>query len=346
MLFLVIGCAFAGNAQSRLRGRQPQFSEHPVCSEELDETREQRAAHLSFASYLRYETECVSESDERWNLPGDRPGIEHAPEPDPIDRELRQIGVAGYSIAVARQQVLAILRENSSCSVWYAQAEPEPAEKFASLHFQIDSGGEDTATGEYKHFGLIYREPWVARAQEEVGAGSTITLNSHAAFFVSRAPVRLRLGEGGPLTPHFHKELHVEKYSGGSLNARVTTLLHEYGHIVGLLPVDRGEPGSALRSTRNTDVVLDHCRKQIDASANRMIMLPFPQDQSLVGIIAVFSQQDWLAKWSWLSVHLAKPVKVIHIRPLFGLVNGALDWQPRRNPAWQVFVFGVQPDVT
>src|SRR5262249_11704626 len=84
MLFLVIGCAFAGKAQSRLRGRQPQFAEHPVCSEELDETREQRAAHLSFASYLRYETGCVSESDERWNLPGDRPGIERAPEPDPI----------------------------------------------------------------------------------------------------------------------------------------------------------------------------------------------------------------------------------------------------------------------
>lgn len=277
-MFLVITSTSAGNAQSRLRGRQPQSSERSVCSEELDD---RRAAHLSFASYLRNEDECVSELGERWNLDSDQPRSEQRPqslpafrERDPVEGELSQIGAAGYSIAVARQQVLAILRENSSCSAWYAQAEPDPAEKFASLHFQIDSDGEDTATSEYNHLRVIYRDPWVARAQQEVGAGSTITLNSHAAFFLSRAPVKVRLAGAGPFVSQLHKELHVEKYGGGSLNAQVTTLLHEYGHIVGMLPVDRGEPGSALLSTENTEVVLGHCRKQIEASANRAVMLP------------------------------------------------------------------------
>jgi len=280
-MFLVFACAFAVNAQSRLRIRQPQFSERPVCSGELDDTRDERAAHLSFASYLRNETECARVAGERRNLPSNQPGREQPPQSlpefqkrDPIDGELRQIGAAGYGIAAAREQVLAILRENNSCSAWYAEVEPDPAEKFRSLHFQIDTDGEDTATGEYNHTGVIYREPWVARAQQEVVAGSTITLNSHAAFFVSRAPAKLRLGSGGPFISQSHKELHVEKYGGGSLNAQVTTLLHEYGHTVGLLPVDSGEARSALLSTQNTDVVLAHCRKQIEASANRTIMLP------------------------------------------------------------------------
>ena len=68
--------------------------------------------------------------------------------------------------------------------------------------------------------------------------------------------------------------LHVGSYSGGSVNAQVTTLLHEFGHIVGLLPIDSGEANSAILSTQNTQVVLAHCRKQIEASANRSVMLP------------------------------------------------------------------------
>jgi hypothetical protein len=121
---------------------------------------------------------------------------------------------------------------------------------------------------------VAYREPYAARAQQAVGAGSTITLNSNGAFFVYRAPVSVRLSGGGPLIPQSTRQLHVGSYSGGSLNAQITVLLHEYGHIVGLLPVDRGEAGSALLSTQNTDTVLDHCRRQIEASANRVIAIP------------------------------------------------------------------------
>jgi hypothetical protein len=279
-LFTIFFAAYprAGAAQIRRPTPLPQLSERPACSEEAGDPSSNsgaRTSRLSFVSYLRAESECTSQW-EGWSTHDNLPhqSLNEFPERDPIESELHQLGAAGYAIAVARQNILAILRENNSCSAWYAQAEPDPAQKFASLRFQTDPDGEASSIGEYDYSSVKYREPYVARAQQDVGAGSTITLNSNGAFFVSRAPIRLRLSGGGPLIPQSHKQLHVGSYDGGSLNAQVTTLLHEYGHIVGLLPVDKGEAGSALLSSQNTETVLDHCRRQIEASINRAAVLP------------------------------------------------------------------------
>jgi hypothetical protein len=281
LLTIVFAAVFpgAGKAQIRTSARLSQLSERPVCSEEASDpssnTRDIRAARLSFISYLRTESECGASQRERWSLQDDVPrhALPEFSERDPIESELHQLGAAGYTIAVARQHVLAILRENNSCSAWYAQAEPDPEQKFASLRFQTDPNGEDSSFAEYDYFSLTYREPYVARAQQNVGAGSIITLNSNGAFFVSHAALKLRLNAGGPMIPQAQKYLHVGGYTGGSLYGQITTLLHEYGHIVGLLPVDRGEARSALRSTQNTETVVDHCRRQIEASTNRAVVL-------------------------------------------------------------------------
>jgi len=181
---------------------------------------------------------------------------------DPIEQELEAMGAAGIFIAGARQEVLELLREGDSCSGWYAQAEPDPAEKFASLHFQIDGNGESTVQFSFASPEQFYRQPYVARAQEGVGRGSVITLNAHGAFFQHSVPPDLRVTS----------YLHVGDYLGGSIRAQVTTLLHEYAHIIGLLPVDTGEANSALLSVQNTKTVLRYCRKQIEASSNRTIM--------------------------------------------------------------------------
>jgi hypothetical protein len=276
-IFLATVFPGAGKSQIRNSTRRLQFSERPVCSEEAgDPSSPARTARLSFISYLRTEGECGASQPRESGL-DDEPSSQALPAfpgRDSVESELRQLGAAGYTIAVARQNVLAILRENNSCSAWYAQAEPAPELKFASLGFQTDANGEASAVGEYDYFSVTYREPYVARAQQEVGAGSLITINANGAFFVSRAPAKLRLSSGGLLIPQANKELHVGNYTGGSLYAQVATLLHEYGHIVGLLPVDRGEAGSAMRSTQNTETVLEHCRRQIEASANRAVVLP------------------------------------------------------------------------
>jgi hypothetical protein len=251
--------------------RVPCIDETDIAGQELSNT-----PRITFVSYLRSANECAAE-EPKLRRSADEPTLPAGDKvlpPETPDIEFQQFGPQGFAIARARRQVLEILREGSSCSVWYARAEPDPWIKFASLHFRVDGDGEDTAIGDYSSFGLYYREPYVARAQQSVGPGSIITLNGNGAFFVLRAPSRVHWGAGGPLVEQLPRLLHVGSYFGGSVNAQVTTLLHEFAHIAGLLPIDSGEANSAILSTRNTDVVLSHCRKQIEASANRSVMLP------------------------------------------------------------------------
>ena len=193
---------------------------------------------------------------------------------DPVEAELAAMGSDGMLIAGARQQVLEILREGNSCSGWFAQEEPNPAVKFASLHFQSDAAGSSFSLGDFDAVSFSIVQPYVARAQESVGSGSMITLNAHGAFFQQRAGMMFRLPGSTPHSGPTISMLHVGDYQGGSLKAQVATLLHEYAHIVGLIPVDTGRPDGAQLSTQNTETVLRHCRKQIDASPNRTILLP------------------------------------------------------------------------
>jgi hypothetical protein len=99
-------------------------------------------------------------------------------------------------------------------------------------------------------------------------------LNAHGAFFQQRALTHFRMSGGLPDSRPAISMLHVGEYQGGSLKAQVATLLHEYAHVIGLIPVDTGRPDAAQLSTQNTETVLRHCRKQIDASPNRTILLP------------------------------------------------------------------------
>jgi len=267
-------CA-SGDGQARSSPRlSPLFALDP-CISEQDGPGGRHIARLSVVSYLRTATDCDGPEPDHTRFPYEPPARRAEPQPAGlVEAQLSSLGSLGLPVAGARQQVLQILGEHSSCSAWYAQAEENPQQKFASLRYLIDEEGEDTAVGEPSAIGLTYREPYVARAQENVGAGSVITLNAHGAFFRSRAPFKLRWHDGAPMFDRSRVFLHVAHYSGGSLNAQVATLLHEYAHIVGLLPVDFGEANSGSVSTENTATVLQHCRKQVEASSKRVVILP------------------------------------------------------------------------
>jgi len=190
---------------------------------------------------------------------------------DPVEAELRSMGVAGQTIIGVREEVLEILRAANACSAWYAQAEREPAAKFASLRFRVDSGGGGKVQQGKGAAGIHYREPYVARAQQNVAPGSVITLNANGPFFQSIALIDLK-AEYGPAPHQLFRRLIVGDHPGGSLKAQVTTLLHEYAHVVDLVPVDAGEPEL---STQNTQTVLSHCHKEIEASPARTIVLRY-----------------------------------------------------------------------
>jgi hypothetical protein len=240
-----------------------------------DSERFDLGARLDQRAFLYFDSVCSAPGDNRplegARASGDLPTVAVA---DPVEAELETMGGPGFLIGRARREVLEILREGNSCSVWFAGAERDLVVKFASLHFRVDEQGWATVLGEFNSGDVFFREPYVARTQESVGRGSIITLNAHGAFFQSRALARFRFEAGGPFLAQPLKPLHVADYPGGSLNAQVTTLLHEFGHIVGILPIDSGEPRSALLSTRNTTTLLGHCRKQIEASRDRAILLP------------------------------------------------------------------------
>jgi len=186
---------------------------------------------------------------------------------DPVLEELIAMGEQGLVIERARQEVLEILEGQNRCAAWFQQAEPEVARKFQSLRYRIDESGPQytfklqNASGEW-----LYQQPYVASSIEDASAGSTITINGKGAFFQLRSGVRIVPKEGGPGGLSASQLLHLDLYLGGTLDAQVTALLHEFSHVVGLLPADGGTVFGSELSTQNTQIVLRHCRAEVEAA--------------------------------------------------------------------------------
>ena len=160
---------------------------------------------------------------------------------DPVEKELLDLGHFGEGIQNVRAEILGLLSEESSCSAWFRAAEPEAAAKFRSLRYAVDltDPGEILKIPEGADSAVAI-QPYVARTGQNVGAGSTITLNAHGAFFQELARVRTRNSLNDFTLDNKYRPLVVGNFSGGSPAARLLTLLHEFGHIVDILPIDAG----------------------------------------------------------------------------------------------------------
>jgi hypothetical protein len=196
---------------------------------------------------------------------------------DSVLEELKAMGEQGRIIERAREEMVGILEGHNRCAAWFEQAEPDAARKFRSLHYLIDeSGSRYTLKVQNPGGGWLYQQPYVASSIENAMAGSTITINGKGAFFQLRAGVRIVPKDGGPGGLSASHLLHLDLYVGGTLGAQVTTLLHEFSHVVGLLPADgEGMSGQEL-STQNTQIVLQHCRAQVEAAGKHKGLLLNP----------------------------------------------------------------------
>jgi hypothetical protein len=196
--------------------------------------------------------------------------IADADSSDPVGAELLSLGKRGREIAAARDSILGILEKNNACSAWYLAKEPGAIAMFRSLHIALDTQNPGLVrklifpaeNWEYVH-------PYVARAQQNVGPGSTITINEHGAFFEDAAGVVVVQSEGGPAVHETARQLYVGNYRGATQPARVLTLLHEFGHIIDLLPFDAGFPAGPEISMHNSRLVIQHCKAEIEASARK-----------------------------------------------------------------------------
>jgi len=174
------------------------------------------------------------------------------------------MGKQGKSILRARDKVLEILQTENACSAWYRTKDPDAAATFQTLTFTLDRQGEVYVRATPEPGGIeIIHNPYVASVIQGGGPGSTITLNINGAFFFSMANVADDRSEGGPISLRGPRPIQVGPYTGGSFRAQVLALLHEFGHVIDLLPQDRDDYEG--RSRHNTADVLRACHAVVES---------------------------------------------------------------------------------
>jgi hypothetical protein len=174
------------------------------------------------------------------------------------------MGKKGQSILRARDKVLEILQTENACSAWYRTKEADPAGVFRTLTFAIDRAGEAYVRLIPEHNGMeLIRSPYAARVIEGEGLRATVTVNPYGAFFFPMANVIRDTWEGGPLIFRGSRALQVGPYGGGTFRAQVLTLLHEFGHVIDLLPEDHDDYEG--KSKQNSMEVLRACRAEVES---------------------------------------------------------------------------------
>lgn len=201
--------------------------------------------------------------------PGCARTIESAEREDPVAEQLSLLGKAGTRVAQARAEVLGILDSENACRAWFETKDAAPADTFRSLTYSIDRRGpQDISQWETEARMLIWHQPWVAQAVQNSGSNTAITINANGAFFRTLGNVEKIALEGGPAQKGEPRWLLVGPYGGSSAEAEIVTLLHEFGHIIDLLPPDADNLDG--KSVRNTDEVLRHCKTEIEAHGKHL----------------------------------------------------------------------------
>src|SRR5467141_115824 len=181
---------------------------------------------------------------------------------------LEAMGKAGQKISRAREKVLEILGAENACSAWFREKDANPAATFRTLRFELDLHGEEFIR-ESRDIGSLnlFRNPYVAKVTQGDGPYGTVTINPKGAFFSAMARVVETNKEGGPPNIRGVRLLHVGPYAGDTLPAQAATLLHEFGHVLDILPADQDNVDG--KSVQNTHEVLRYCSAEIDLRSRR-----------------------------------------------------------------------------
>jgi RHS repeat-associated protein len=172
------------------------------------------------------------------------------------------VGGVGEKIARAKAVVKAVLNGNNDCSKFFNSNSPAVEVSAAAAKGTALEGLVPTTAGEFFASDTIQATgalpsgqslpPGVAAyTYEFAGAAATIYVNSESNSLFNAS------GPSPGLTFVLPDNL-----AGGSLGADSVFLLHELGHTLGTIPPDAG---SQARSRVNTQTIVEHCLKAIQA---------------------------------------------------------------------------------
>jgi hypothetical protein len=191
----------------------------------------------------------------------------HAPR-DLVQEDLETKGKPGQKILRARERVLEILQTENACSAWFREKDSNPADTFRTLSFEVDRKAEDFVLESRDADNMnIFRNPYVAKVFQGDGRYATITINTNGAFFSPMARVVEVWKGGGPVSHRGPRLTNVGPYAGDTMHAQVLVLLHEFGHVLDLLPADGNNVDG--KSVQNTNEVLRFCRAEVESKAER-----------------------------------------------------------------------------
>jgi hypothetical protein len=187
---------------------------------------------------------------------------------DLVEEELATMGKGGQKILRARDRVLEILQTENACSAWFREKDSNPADTFRTLGFRVDRKGEEFVLESKDPSNMtIFRNPYVAKVFQGDGRYATITINTNGAFFYPMAGVVELWKEGGRISRHAPRLTNVGPYGGDTKHAQVLVLLHEFGHVLDILPADENDVDG--KSVQNSNEVLRFCRPEIESKARR-----------------------------------------------------------------------------
>lgn len=185
-----------------------------------------------------------------------------------MSQELSSLGPRGEVIARVREQTLQILQSDNACKAWFEGADPDIADVYRSLHYDIDVNGTATISGVTDKFGeLLFKHPWGARSIEGSGRNSFIELNGNGPFFIRKTRVMPSIASLAAMLPDEPQSVLIGPYEGATPEAQITIMLHELGHVVGRLP--RDDDSWNGKSSNNTREVLRHCKREIHQAARQ-----------------------------------------------------------------------------
>jgi hypothetical protein len=187
---------------------------------------------------------------------------------DLVQEDLATMGKPGQKILRARDKVLKILQTESACSAWFQEKDSNPTDTFRTLSFAVDRKADDFVleTKEPNNMNT-FRNPYVAKVFQGDGRYATITINTNGAFFSPMATVVEVWKGGGPVSHGGPRLTNVGPYAVNTMQAQVLVLLHEFGHVLDLLPADANNVDG--KSVQNTNEVLRFCRPEIESKVRR-----------------------------------------------------------------------------